>query len=121
MKRVLDGEAVRVDFVGGDDVEVVGGLGGREEEGEEGGGGGGEGGADEADVEGEREGEREERGDEGVRGVGERGRMGKGVSEGGGEREEGVVGGLTVKAGLVGQKGVEAKDWGGAGGGYGGS
>lgn len=63
---VLDGKMVGVlgrDGVGGDDVEAVGDVGGREEGIEEGGGGGGEGGADETDVERKLDGEGEEGGD----------------------------------------------------------
>lgn len=99
MERVLDGEGMGLGWEGGDNMEMVDGLGGGGEEGvEEGGGVGGEG-ADEADVEGEAEGEGEEGGgddggDVGVVGV-ER------FPEGGWEGEVGVVGGLRVVPGLT--------------------
>lgn len=110
VEGVLDGELVEEGVKRGDDVEVVGVLGGGEEGVEEGGGGRGEGVADEADAEGEGDGE----GEEGVGLVGEREEGGggerEGRFEGRGEREEGVVGGLWVQAGLVGEEGVQPYD-----------
>lgn len=103
VEGVFDGQSVRGGVDGGDDVEVIGGLGGVEEGGEEGGGGGRESGAHEADVEREWEGEGEDRGER----VGERrGGVREGVAESGGEREVRVVGGLAVVAGLMGEEGV---------------
>lgn len=69
VKGVLESQAVKQRVERGDDVEVVGGLGGGEEVVEEGRGIGGEGVAHEADMDGERHGEGEEGGDQGIGGV----------------------------------------------------
>lgn len=111
VEGVLDSEAVEKVVERRYDMKVVGGVGGGEEGGEEGGGGGGrEGVTDEADVEGEGDGE----GEEGVGPVGEGGRggerAGEGGFEGGGERDEGVVGGLWVHPGLLGEEAVQSDD-----------
>lgn len=87
------------------DVEQIGGDGGLDKGREKGGGRRGEGGAHQVDSDGHRELEREE-GGWGGRMVG-RG-VGEGFLQGGREGKEGVVGGLRVFAGLLGEEGIEA-------------
>lgn len=82
MERILESKAVKQIIERGDDMEVVGGLGGGEEMVEEGRGIGGKGSAHKADMDGERDREGDEGGDEGISGVGERSGERKGFLEG---------------------------------------
>lgn len=79
---MLESKAVKQSIERGDDMEVVGGLGGGEEMVEEGRGIGGEGSAHKADMDGKRDREGEEGGDKGIGGMGERSGEREGFLEG---------------------------------------